>query len=98
MSLPVRLLPEAKAEYDSDAKWYERKERGLGVDFVRRIRQVFTRISTTPRLHSKVYKDVRKATISRFPYAVYYQEEPTEILIVSVFHTSRDPNEWKSRV
>ena len=55
MSLSVRLLPEAKAEYDSDAKWYERRERGLGVDFVKRIRQVFTRISANPRLHAKVY-------------------------------------------
>jgi hypothetical protein len=29
---------------------------------------------------------------------VLYQVDPTEIVIVSLFHTSRDPNEWKSRV
>lgn len=98
MTLPVRLLPDARAEHDADADWYEDQQSGLGVDFVRRIREVFTRISKQPRLHAKVYKDVRKAVVKRFPYIVLYQEEPTEILVIAVFNTSRDPKEWQSRV
>ena len=98
MSLPIRLLPEAKAEFDTAADWYEAKRVGLGRDFVRRVGEVFVQITANPRLHSRVYREVRKAIVTRFPYIVLYQEEPDEILVISVFHTSRDPSVWKSRV
>ena len=97
MSLPLRLLPEAKAEFDDAADWYEDQQTGLGVDFVARVRDVLRRIAAQPRLHAAVYQDVRKAVVSRFPYIVLYREEPAEVVVISVFHTSRDPDEWKSR-
>ena len=97
MSLPVRLLPEARAEFDDAADWYEQKQAGLGVDFVAKVREVFDRIAANPALHAKVYHDVRKAVVARFPYLVLYREEPGEVLVISVFHTSRDPAVWQSR-
>ncbi len=45
----------------------------------------------------QVYGPVRKASFSRFPWAALYQEEPMEILVISVFHTSRDPSAWQNR-
>lgn len=33
MSLAIRLLPEAKAEFDDAADWYERRRIGLGQSF-----------------------------------------------------------------
>jgi toxin ParE1/3/4 len=98
MTLLIRLLPEAKAEFDAAADWYEGKRAGLGVDFVRRVHEVFARISANPRLHAKVYREVRKAIVTRFPYIVLYQEEANEVLVVSIFPTARDPSIWKSRV
>jgi plasmid stabilization system protein ParE len=98
MSLPVRLLPEAKAEFDNDADRYEFRQAGLGVDFVVKVREVLRRIAANPRLHAVVYQDVRKAVVKRFPYIVLYREEPGEVIVISVFHTSRDPSIWQSRV
>lgn len=98
MSLPLRLLPEARAEYDEAAKWYEQQQPGLGVDFVAKVREVFTRIAANPKMHAKVYGEVRKAVVKRFPYIVLHQEDPGEVVVISVFHTSRDPAEWQSRV
>lgn len=92
MSLPVRLLPEAKAEFDDSADWYERQQTGLGVDFIARIRAVVDRIAASPRMHAVVYNQARKAVVTRFPFVVIYQELPTELLVISVFHTSRDPS------
>ncbi len=34
MSLPIRLLPEAKAEFDAAIDRYEAQRAGLGVTFV----------------------------------------------------------------
>ena len=98
MTLPIRLLPEAKDEFDAAADWYELQHTGLGIDFVARVREVFQRIAVTPRLHGVVYQDVRKAIIKRFPYIVLYREDQGEIIVISIFHTSRDPSVWQSRV
>jgi plasmid stabilization system protein ParE len=98
MSLPVRLLPEAKAEFDNDTDRYESQQAGLGVDFVAKVGEVLNRIAHNPRLHAKVYHDVRKTVVRRFPYVVLYREDPGEVVVISVFHTSRDPAAWQSRV
>ena len=98
MSLPVRLLPDAKAEFDAAADWYEQRRPGLGADFIARVREVLTRIAANPGLHRKVYQDVRKTLVRKFPYVVIYREESAEVLVISVFHTSRNPAVWQSRV
>jgi len=97
MSLPVRLLPEAQAEFDAAVDWYE-QQAGLGADFVARVRDVINRVAANPKLHATVYQDVRKAVVTKFPYVVIYREEAGELLVVAVFHTSRDPSVWQSRI
>jgi plasmid stabilization system protein ParE len=98
MSLPVRLLPEARAEFDAAADWYEQQRPGLGVDFVARVRDVLQRIAGNPQMHGVVYKDVRKAVVARFPYVVLYREEAGEVVVIAVFHAARNPAVWQSRV
>lgn len=97
MSLPVRLLPEAKAEFDAASDWYEQWRAGLGSEFVTQVRQCLSRIAANPRLHATVYKDVRKAVVARFPYVVLYRVEAGEVLVIGVLHTARDPAVWQSR-
>ncbi len=98
MSLPLRFLPEARVEFDDAADYYERQRAGLGAAFVSRVQEVLDRIAATPRLHGTVYQSVRKAVVKKFPYIVFYQEEGGEILVISVFHTRRDPAVWQARV
>ncbi len=45
-----------------------------------------------------VYKDARCALLRRFPYAIYYRVKRDRIVVIAVFHSSRDPREWQSRV
>lgn len=40
MTLPVRLLPEARVEFDEATDRYERQRAGLGTTFVTRVRDV----------------------------------------------------------
>jgi plasmid stabilization system protein ParE len=98
MSQPVRFLPEAKDEFDAAADWYDQQQPGLGAAFIANVRAVLTRISANPKLHAAVYQDVRKAVVSRFPYIVLYREDAGEIVVISVFHTARNPATWQSRV
>lgn len=98
MNRPVRLLPEARAEFDEATDWYERQQAGLGTTFVVRIRETLNRIAANPQLHAPVYQDIRRAVVPKFPYVILYREEQGEIIVISVFHTSRDPSIWKSRI
>lgn len=98
MSFPIRLLPEAKAEFDAATDWYEQQRVGLGVDFVARVGDVLNRIAANPQLHARVYGDVRKAVMRQFPYGVLYREDTGEVVVIAIFHTARDPALWQARV
>lgn len=97
MSLPVVLTPEAEAEFDAAADWYE-QQAGLGAEFTAKVRDVLNRIAATPLMHQVVYQqDIRRAVVRRFPYSVFYRAEPTRITVIAVFDNRRDPAIWQGR-
>jgi plasmid stabilization system protein ParE len=97
MSLPVVLRAEAQADFDDAFDWFERQRPGLGVDFAARVQEVFDRISANPLLHQVVFKDVRRAVVKRFTYSVFYRVEASQVLVLAVFHSKRDPSIWQGR-
>ena len=98
MSLPIRFLPEANEEFEHAIEWYADRGKDLARDFVARVGAIVRRVAAQPTMHANVYKDVRKAVLTRFPYIVLYREDNEELVVISVFHTSRNPDEWQSRV
>ncbi|HBI45930.1 MAG TPA: recombinase [Planctomycetales bacterium] len=97
MTHRVILRRAAQAEYDAAGDWYEQQRPGLGVAFTAAVQEVFDRIAAHPRMHGIVLRDMRKAVVQGFPYCVYYRERPPAVVVLSVFHTSRDPTVWQSR-
>ena len=97
MSLPVILRAEARAEFDEAFDNYEAQRPGLGVDFAARVQEVFDRIAANPQIHGTVFQDVRKAVVQRFPYCVFYRAETSQVLVLAVFHTRRDPGIRQAR-
>ncbi len=83
--------------------WYEEQREGLGDDFASAVERVFKRVRdvdefvTAPilRLTSAV---VRRERTRRFPYAVYFVENPDARRVIAVLHGRRDPSAWQSRV
>ncbi|MFO0823601.1 MAG: type II toxin-antitoxin system RelE/ParE family toxin [Gemmataceae bacterium] len=97
MSLPVILRRAAQCEFDTAADWYEARQAGRGVAFTAAVGRVLARIAAQPELYAPVQDDIREALVSGYPFAIYYRAEPTQIVVLAVFHTSRDPNEWQGR-
>ena len=97
MSRPVKLRRQAKKEINEAVDWYEQRLAGLGGQFRFHVQEVLDRISASPEIHSVVYKDIRCTLLRRFPYAVYYRVKRDRIVVIAVFHSSRDPREWQSR-
>lgn len=97
MSLPVRLLPEARLEFDAAADWYGEQSASVGCDFIAQVRAVIQRIASNPQLYPVVHNEARKAVLRRFPYVIIYREDLHEVLILAVLHAARDPAVWRGR-
>lgn len=97
MSLPVTLDPEAQAEFDEGYDFYQGRQAGIGEAFADAVQVILARIGAMPRMHQAVLGDIRRAVVRGYPYCIYYREEPARVRVLSVFHTSRDPNVWQSR-
>ena len=98
MSRPVKFRRQARKELDEAVDWYERKRLGLGEELRACVHEVLDRISKFPQLHSLAYKDIRRTMVRRFPYAVLYRVKRDRVVVIAVFHASRDPREWQRRV
>ena len=88
----------AEQEFDDSIGYYESEREGLGQEFRAVIEQYFQRITDHPKRFPKVRGEVRRAVVvRRFPFVIHFLIEPERIVIMSVFHTSRDPEQLKSR-
>jgi plasmid stabilization system protein ParE len=88
----------AETEYDDAVGRYESERPGLGTEFRAVIEQHFQRIAENPDLFPKVRGEVRRAVVlRRFPFVIHFLVEAKRIVILSVFHTSRDPEQLKHR-
>ena len=88
----------AELEFDQSIVWYESRRKGLGLEFRAAIEHCFDRIADHPESFPKIRGEVRRAVIlRRFPFVVHFLMEPERIVILSVFHTSREPEHIKYR-
>ena len=97
MSLPVRFSVAARAEFIEAAAWYEAQRANLGVEFISEIDRCVVLAAEQPKCCAVIYKDVRRVTARRFPYSVYFRTEAHRVVVLAVFHGSRDPIIWKRR-
>ena len=92
MSLPVVLRQKARTEFDTAINWYERQQPGVGTEFAKCVQAILDGISATPELQASVYREVRKALVRQFPYAIYKRVRADRVVVLAVFHSKRNPN------
>jgi plasmid stabilization system protein ParE len=97
MSVRIVFRAAAQAEFERDAVWYESQRSGLGDDFVAEVQKVLDAIANQPVRYPLIFGDVREAPVHRFPYAVYYRAKTKHVVVLAVFHCSRDPSTWQGR-
>jgi hypothetical protein len=75
MAADFILLPEAEQDVAESYAWYEEQQSGLGEQFLRCVDACISSIRKTPKLHAIAYQTYRRALVSRFPYAIFYEYE-----------------------
>ncbi len=77
--------------------WYEGCEPGLGEEFLRCVEARILTIQRHPHAFPVAVDEFRRAVVRRFPYEIFYESNPDEIVVFSVFHCSQDPQKWRNR-
>jgi plasmid stabilization system protein ParE len=93
----LRLTPEAELDLAEAHAWYSAQRRGLGREFVRAVDACFAAIRRHPQAYQLIDRKMRRALVSRFPYAVFFEILAGDIVVYAVFHGARDPRTWKRR-
>ena len=97
MSLPLRVRPAAQAELSAAVAWYEGKRPGLGAAFAAAVRPVLDAAAATPEFYPVAEGDTREAPVPGYPYCAYYRVRLGELVVIAIYHQSRDPSGWRGR-
>jgi len=90
--------PDAVAELDMAAAYYEERQPGLGLEFAEEVYAAIARINEYPEAWTAMSKNTRRSLLNRFPYGLIYQVKSGHLRIVAVANLHRRPGYWKERV
>ena len=91
------LGKEAEEDIRLAYQWYEDRRTGLGAQFLEAVDSTFRRIEKHPNLYMKVLGDVRRSLCKKFPYAVYFVQGSSDIVVIAVLHQRRTPQVLQER-
>jgi plasmid stabilization system protein ParE len=97
MNYVLVFRPEVREELNEAYSWYESQKPGLGEEFLDCVDETVNRISQMPESYAVAYRDIRRAIVKRFPYAVYYRIVSSLVIVTAIFHGRRDPKSWQTR-
>ncbi|WP_345738302.1 type II toxin-antitoxin system RelE/ParE family toxin [Prosthecobacter algae] len=103
MGKKIIFLPEAEADLDEAAEFYEIQEPGLGDEVFDFLSARIDDLVTTGGLHSFSRGAHRAVVLGRFPYfTIHYRNDPSTITVLAVLDQRRDPehnlNKLRSRI
>ncbi|HWN41643.1 MAG TPA: type II toxin-antitoxin system RelE/ParE family toxin [Thermoanaerobaculia bacterium] len=96
MRLVLRRV--AKRDLAEARSWYDERRAGLGKEFLFGIEATLSIIRNHPYMFPRVDPRVRRATVKRFPYGVFYMVDGETIRVLAVLRNGREAHWWKSRV
>lgn len=94
MICEVLILEKAKKDVRDTSKWYNQKQKGLGLRFVKHVRSNLKFISNNPLASINRYKNIHTTVMFDFPYMIHYRIDEINkiVVVISVLHTSLNPN------
>lgn len=88
---PLLFHAAATADMEGARAWYEAQRKGLGSEFLAEVDACMKRIQRQPDAYPIVERELRRALVRRFPYAIYYRHEDDGLHVVACLHSRRRP-------
>ena len=93
MAYSFIIKEEAMKELTEAVLWYEEQQEGLGKSFRTNFHDKLKRVCNNPLYYKASYKKYHEALIDTFPFQIVYaiNEAKNLIIVIAIFHTSRNP-------
>jgi hypothetical protein len=95
--MPIRFHGAADAEAVAARDWYERARRGLWTSFAAEVDRVVNLIERYPSRFPFHIDAMRRASLRRFPFSIFFEEVDDITYVWAVFHHRRDPSTIERR-
>lgn len=87
MPFTLSITTKAQKDVSKAYEWYEDKVTGLGFEFIQNVDARIKHIARKPQHFQLVYgNSVRRALVSRFPFAIYFVEKDTSLIVFAILH------------
>lgn len=96
--IPYTFHPDADAELEDAALFYESRMAGLGKSFAAEVERTIALVREFPEAGSPAGPKLRRVLVARFPYSIVYRQDPDSIVVVAVAHQRRRPGYWRGRM
>ena len=98
MSLRVEFLSGADADLQRAFDLFEDYREGFGCEFMEAVDAYLARLAVFPAIAPIYFEGVRRQVMHRFPYGIFYQAQPTRILVFAILDLRQDEKEILRRL
>ena len=100
MNRQLIVRPEAEADINDAALWYDNREPGLGLELISEVRSAISRVLKSPDSFTRIRRNptVRRVLTRRFPYRIFFIVRPDAIVVFAMLHAARHDRVWKHRL
>ena len=92
--MTLRFRPKVADDLRDARTWYEGRREGLGDEFMEAVERMLERVDRTPEQFPIIHRNVHRALIRRFPYAIFFIQEDGERVVLAVLHQAVNPARW----
>jgi len=94
--MTYKVIISSRAEIDiADAiEFYQEIRPSLPREFLAEVKAARRYLQKNPKKFQVRYSNVRIAFLKKFPFGIHYLIDKKSIIILSVFHTSRNSDDW----
>ena len=96
--MTIKYSEDAILDIEQAVLWYQNIRKELSTELEHNLDNGIESICRNPDSFQKKYKNIRIYFIRKFPYGIHYLVIDEEILVLGVFHTSRNPTSWFPRI
>ena len=92
MTFNIVISPLAAKEIDATIFYYKSRKSDLGFEFLFYLKGYLSILKRNPELFPLKRKNIfREIAMTKFPFVIIYEIVKDDVVIYSVFHTSRNP-------
>lgn len=98
MAYEVVLTEEAEKDIDESILWYEDQQTNLGIRFYFELLKNTSKLKSHPQYYSFIKEEYRQLVIPQFSYKIVFKNFSDMVVVLAIFHTSRNPKDLLKRI